>query len=140
MELSFLIPSKVRRQLLNYFVQYPDVQIHVRELARELELSPQQTYNELINLENWGFLFSSKRGNQRVFRVNQKFVFFNAIKDIFEIYETEQNREYKIDKVYNLNKMIKKLKNISAPKELTKDYKRSRPRAYEEHKMLEKND
>ncbi|MBL7684951.1 MAG: hypothetical protein JNK65_02820 [Deltaproteobacteria bacterium] len=54
--------------MLQYYVENPEAQVGIRELARELQASPQVAYRELINLENWGFLFSSKRGSQRAFR------------------------------------------------------------------------
>lgn len=139
MDLSFLIPSKVRRSVLEYFVKNPETELHMSELARELSLSPQLVYRELINMENWGFLFSSKRGNQRVFRLNKKFPFFPVVRDFVNIHETEQNRTYKIKNVYKLNDVVERLSKIPVPTELipgllTKDTK---PRAFDEQKILE---
>ncbi len=50
MDLSFLIPSKVRREVLRFFVENPSVEMGVREIARELKFSPQITHRELVNL------------------------------------------------------------------------------------------
>jgi DNA-binding transcriptional regulator YhcF (GntR family) len=140
MDLSFLIPSKIRRQVLAYFVENPDAQICIRELARELRSSPQMIHRELVNLEEWGFLFSSKQANQRVFRVNEQFPFYPSIKDLFQKYQKEVNREYSIDKTYNLNKMVKRLKRIPISKELISGLtaKRKKHRAWVEEKVLEK--
>lgn len=139
MDLSFLIPSKVRRSVLEYYVRNPEVQVYVRELARDLALSPQLVYRELINMENWGFLFSSKRGNQRVFRLNKKFPFYPAIRDLINIYETEQNRTYKIKNVYKLNDVVKRLSKIPVPTELIPGLlsKDTKPRAFDEQKILD---
>jgi predicted transcriptional regulator with HTH domain len=140
MDLSFIIPSKIRRQVLAYFVEDPDAQVYVRELARELGESPQQVYRELINLENWGYLFSSKRGNQRVFRLNKKFPFYDGIKDMFERSREEKNRNFNVVKTYKLEDRVKKLRKIPVPKELLEDLsaKRTKPRSYDETRLLEK--
>lgn len=140
MELGLLIPSKTRRQVLAYFVEDPEAQVYVRELAGELRESPQQVYRELINLENWGLLFSSKRGNQRVFRLNKKFPFYPPIRDLFTQLKIENSRELKVVKVYQMDDMIKRLKKIPVPKELIPGLtaKRRKPRAYDEEKLLEK--
>ena len=61
MDLSFLIPSKVRRKVLAYFVDNPDAQVGIRELARGLKVSPQQAFRELCNLESSGFFFFLKQ-------------------------------------------------------------------------------
>lgn len=138
MDLSFLIPSQMRRTLLAYFVTNPEAQVYVNELAREVKRAPQLVYRELINLENWGFLFSSKRGNQRVFRVNQRFVYWNSIQDFFKRYAQEQNRVYQVNKTYELEATAKRLKKIPVPKELIPGLlgKKTKPRAYDEEILL----
>lgn len=140
MDISFLIPSKMRRQVLAYFVENPDVQVHIRELARELKSSPQVVYRELLNLEGWGFLFSSKRGNQRAFRLNQRFFLLPPIQDLFRRINEEKNRKFEIVKTYNLDKEIKRLRKIPVPPELIPGLtsQRTRPRAYAEEKSLAK--
>jgi predicted transcriptional regulator len=141
MDLSFLIPSKIRRAVLAYFVNNPDAEVYIRELARELEQSPQLVYRELINLENWGLLFSRKQGKQRAFRVNQKFPFFPPIQDLVKRYEEEQARRYDVIKTYDLTRQIKRLKKIPVPDEIKKGLqaKRKKPRSYTEEKILSKH-
>ncbi|HCU23896.1 MAG TPA: hypothetical protein DF383_02675, partial [Deltaproteobacteria bacterium] len=102
MDLSFLIPGKIRRQVLQYFVENPDVQVHIRGLARELGASPQQIYQELLNMEGWGLLFSSSQGNQRVFRVNKKFPLLPPIEDLFRSLKEENSRSYDIVQTFDL--------------------------------------
>ena len=140
MDLSFLIPSKIRRQVLAFFVQEPDAQVYVRELARELEISPQQVYRELLNLEGWGLLFSSQRGNLRIFRLNKKFTFFPAIKELFEMREKVNKFQTKVVKTYDYNKTTRRLRKIPVPPELIKGLtaKRKKPRAWAEEKTLKK--
>ncbi len=140
MDLSFLIPSKIRQMILQYFVENPEAQVYIRELSRELKISPQQTYRELLNLEGWGFLFSSARGNQRVFRLNKRFFLYPPIKDLFERVLTEKNRKFKIVAVHDLEKIRKRLQKIPVPPELIPGLtaKRVRPRAWAEEKSLKK--
>lgn len=140
MDLRFLIPSKVRRKVLEYFVKHPDTQVYVRELARDLEISPQLIYRELLNMENWGFLFSSKRGNQRVYRLNEKFVFYPVIHDLIQIDTREKNRIYKIGHTYKLEDMASRINKIPIPPELVPGLlvKETKPRAFDEQKILER--
>ena len=140
MDLSFLIPSKVRRAVLNYFVSNPEAKPCIRELARELKHSPQMVYRELLNLESWGFLFSSKQANLRVFRLNNKFPFYLPMRDLWRQWDLENNRTYQIDKIYRLEDEVKRLRKISVPPELRADLRlqRKKPRAYDEEKLLNK--
>lgn len=140
MDLSFLIPSKVRRQALAYFVENPNAKVYVRELARELRLSPQTVHRELVNLENGGFLFSSAQGNQRVFRVNQKFPLYLPIRDLWLRFKNENGRKLTIDKIYSLKTMQNKLRKIPVPNELITGLTapRKKPRAWAEEKILKK--
>lgn len=138
MDLSFLIPSKVRRSVLAYFVEQPDAQPGIRELARELKISPQMVYRELVNLEGWGFLFSSKQGNRRAFRLNRKFILYPPITELFKLYKEENARTYTVNKIFDLKDAVKKFSKIPVPDSYIPDLvaKRSRPRAWDEEKLL----
>ena len=140
MDLSFLIPSKIRRLVLAYFVVNPDAEVGIRELARELKESPQTVYRELVNLESWGFLFSSRRGNQRAFRFNKKFVLSPPIRDLFARYRQEQNRVYTVSKVHKLSDIVQRAGKISVPEALIPGLtsRRRKPRSYSEEKTLKK--
>lgn len=138
MDLSFLIPSKTRRTVLNYFVRNPETQMGVRELAREIGLSPQLVYRELTNLESWGFLFSSKVGMFRSFRRNKKFVFNDMIDKIFKKYDELRTRKTEVAQVYDWKKLQKEYRKIPIPPEWVAGLqsKRKRPRSYDEEKSL----
>lgn len=140
MDLKFLIPSKMRRRLLAYFVEDPNAEVSIRELARELEEAPQLVYRELINLENWGMLFSRKRGNERAFYLNKKFPLYPTIVDLFSRFREEQERDYEIHQVLDWKKLQKKYAKIPIPEDMKKrlTLKRNRPRAYAEEIILKK--
>jgi hypothetical protein len=140
MDLSFLIPSQVRRSVIDYFVQNPDAQMGIREMARALKTSPQETFRELCNLESWGLLFSSRRGLERAFRLNQKFRLYFPIRDLFQIYKTEQNRVYEVDRVYEMEDMVAEAKKNPVPPKMIPALTspRKKPRSYSEEKSLKK--
>lgn len=140
MDLSFLIPSKVRRLVLEYFCLNPEAKIHVNALARELKIVPQLVYRELINLENWGMLFSYAQGNQRVYYVNKRFACFVALTDLLRAIQQVNNQEQTVYKVYDWEKLSKKLDQTPVDEALKAGLqtKRTMPRAYIEEKMLKK--
>lgn len=140
MDLSFLIPSKVRRLVLDYFVLNPEAQVGIRELARELKISPQESFRELCNLESWGMLFSSRRGTERAFRLNQRFRLYPPIRDLMTFYREEQNRKYEVNKTYKMSEIVEQARKVPVPKELILGLtsKRKRPRSYEEERTLKK--
>lgn len=140
MDLSFLIPSKIRRLVLAYFVENPKAQVGVRELARELSASPQQTYRELVNLEGWGFLFSSRRGNQRAFRVNERFVLYPPLASLFEQFRQSSNLVPTISKVLDWKRLSKGYRKINIPQQILDGLqaKRVQPRSFTEENMLQK--
>lgn len=126
--------------VLEYFILNPDDELGIRELARKLELAPQLVYRELINMENWGLLFSSKRGNQRAYRVNKRFALLSGLTDMSLSIRKTNERTYKIDKIYNLKNTARRLKSIPVPPQLIPDLKspRKKPRAYDETFLLNK--
>lgn len=140
MDLSFLIPSRVRRSVLASFVDNPEAQVGIRELARELKLPPQQVFRELVNLESWGFLFSSKRGSQRAFRRNQRFPLYPSIRDLFTADQKENSREYEVVGIEKLEDVVRRVSKIPVPPELIPGLtaRRNKPRAYAEEKILKR--
>ncbi|MBI2335914.1 MAG: winged helix-turn-helix transcriptional regulator [Deltaproteobacteria bacterium] len=140
MDLSFLIPSKVRRSVLAYFVENPEAKVYVRELARNLSLSPQTVHRELVNLEGWGFLFSSSQGNQRVFRVNQKFPLKPSIVDMFVRFKQHESIKLETVKTLDWKKLRSEYRKIPIPPSLIPGLtsKRTKPRAWDEEILLKK--
>lgn len=140
MDLSFLIPSKVRRAVLQYFVENPEARVYVRELARVLKRSPQVVYRELLNLEGWGFLFSSAQANQRVFRLNPRFPLYPPVSDLYRRLKEENARRSEVIEVLDWEKLRKKYGKIPIPPDLIKGLtaKRVRPRAWAEEKALKR--
>lgn len=142
MDLSFLIPSKARRTILQYFCESPGAEMGVRELARALNLSPQVAHRELVNLEGWGILFSSAKGIQRSFRLNKSYPLYPVIQSLFDVCKREQERKYEIVGHYKLNQMVAKAKKVPVPSRFIKGLtaKRRKPRAWVEGILLDHED
>lgn len=141
MDISFLIPSKMRRSVLRYFCENLEVKVHVRELARQLQAAPQLVYRELINLENWGMLFAEKQGNQRVYSVNNRFYLLKPVQDMFLLIKEEENRECTIENTYTEKAIVDMARKIQIPESLDAQLKiqRTKPRTYDETILLRRN-
>jgi len=139
MDLSLLIPSKVRRLVLEYFCLHPDAKIHVNAMARELKSSPQLIHRELINLENLGMLFSFARGNQRTFEVNKRFLCWPPLRDMFKIIEDYRNTKFEVDRVIDSEEFMKQ-KGPSIDPELIKAANAGGtiPKSWGKEKMLKR--
>ncbi|MCP5464955.1 MAG: winged helix-turn-helix transcriptional regulator [Deltaproteobacteria bacterium] len=134
MDLSLLIPSDTRRSVLKYFSTNEDAEVYVNELARILELSPQLIYRELIILEEWGYLFSYKRGNQRVFKINDRFVLKDTIKELFEKSECPLPD---ISEVFDWSYLKKQYARLTGTDEEKNTHlQQNKPRAYQEEKIM----
>jgi hypothetical protein len=135
MDLSFLIPSKSRRCVLAFFSDEPKAQVYVHELAKELNMPAQLIYRELINLESWGFLFSYKRGNQRVFQINNKFILKDAV---IALFQKQNYPEVTINQVFQWKSLKQKYNAIPHSPLDNKARKQKKPRSYDEEKAMMK--
>jgi predicted nucleotidyltransferase len=80
--LSTLITSKVRVELITWFITHPGERFYYRQLIDVLNASKQSIQNELARLENTGFLSSQKEGNVRFYWVDKDFLLYPEIKSI----------------------------------------------------------
>lgn len=80
--LSTLITSKVRVELITWFITHPGERFYYRQLIDVLNASKQSIQNELARLEKTGFLDSRKEGNIRFYWVNKDFILYPEIKSI----------------------------------------------------------
>ncbi len=82
--LETLVPSRIRRTLLEYILAYPDQRFYLRGLAKELNLSVSPVRRELKRLEELGMLAAHEEGNLRVYVVNQRCPLFLQLKQAAE--------------------------------------------------------
>jgi len=79
----------------------PGKEFHLRELSREIDITPTYVKKELANLEELNLVLSSKKGNLNLFQINKNSPLFSELKSIF--FKTEFLSEI-------IKKSIKKLK------------------------------
>jgi predicted nucleotidyltransferase len=77
--LDNLLVSKVRVKTLKYFFFNPDVPIHLRGAARELNEEINAVRREMNRMEDVKLLKSEKRGNRKYFSLNFDHPFFNEL-------------------------------------------------------------
>ncbi|MCD6478660.1 MAG: nucleotidyltransferase domain-containing protein [Candidatus Diapherotrites archaeon] len=83
-------------RILEYFIAHPSEEIHLKKLARKLNVSPGSVkrYGDLYSKEN--LLCSERKGNLRVFRLNnENFV----VKELKRAYYAARLKEAGIEKV-----------------------------------------
>ena len=60
--------TKNQREVLSYFIQHPETEVHLRGLTDELELSYSSTRRGLKELKDQGFLKSEQKGNMNLYK------------------------------------------------------------------------
>ncbi len=81
--LEGLFTSRTRSKILELFLSNPDLEIHLREIARQIEEKYNSTRMELNNLEEISILISRKDGNQRYFKINKANLIYPDLKNIY---------------------------------------------------------
>jgi len=78
-----LFSSRVRIEVIWFFITHPHDSLYVRELARELGEPAGTIGRELVNLEKASLLTSHIRGKQKYFELNVQFPIIDDLKNIF---------------------------------------------------------
>ncbi|MBU0730896.1 MAG: winged helix-turn-helix domain-containing protein [Proteobacteria bacterium] len=76
---SGLITSKIRIRILMRLFLNPQRHAYLRELATEFNVSPSQVREELLQLNNAGFLDSEKNGRQILYKANSLHPLFDEL-------------------------------------------------------------
>jgi len=83
-------------KILEYFFSRTDEEIHLKELARRLKLSPRSVKIYCDDLEKRGILFCRKQGNMRIFSLNNDNL---IVKEMKRLYIIILLKELGIDKI-----------------------------------------
>lgn len=78
-----LLGSKTRVKLLQLFFSNPNRSFYVREITRKIDEQINSVRRELANLLNIGIIFSDTTNNRLYYEVNQKYEFYEPLREIF---------------------------------------------------------
>jgi predicted transcriptional regulator len=78
-----LFGSKTRVKLLQLFYSNPNRSFYVREITRKIDEQINSVRRELSNLLNIGIIVSENTNNKLYYEVNQKFEYYEPLKQIF---------------------------------------------------------
>ncbi len=81
--LEHLITSRTRSKILELFLSEPDLEIHLRGIARRIDENINSTRRELNHLEDIMILTSRRDGNQRYFKINKANLIYPDLKNIY---------------------------------------------------------
>lgn len=78
-----LFTSTTRTRILKLLLLNPDKEFHLRELAREIGITPVYVNKELQNLKDLNLVLCSRKGNLSIFQINRGSLIFPELKNIF---------------------------------------------------------
>lgn len=81
--LEKLFTSKTRVRILGMLLFNPDSNFHLREISREVEITPTYVKKELQNLKELNLVLTSKKGNLTLFQINRNSPVFTELKSLF---------------------------------------------------------
>lgn len=81
--LEKLFTSKTRVRILGILISNPGREFHLRELSREVKITPIYVKKELQNLEELNLVLKTKKGNLSLFQINRNSPIFTELKSIF---------------------------------------------------------
>ena len=76
------LKSKITQKVLNFYFLNPHESLYVNELSRRFALDKRNLVKKLREFELAGLLTSEKKGNLRLYRVNQKFPLYKEYERI----------------------------------------------------------
>ena len=97
--LERLFTSKTRARILKTLIFNPDRQFHLRELSREIKITPIYVKKELQNLQGLNLVLTSKKGNLSLFQINKQASIFAELKSMFMKTEYFGVKKHKNNKI-----------------------------------------
>jgi predicted transcriptional regulator with HTH domain len=82
LEMSILLGTKLRKNLLVFSFKHPDESFYVRELSGLIRQDPGNLSRELRKLEEEGIYSSTTRGNVKFYSLNKSYPLFQEVKKI----------------------------------------------------------
>lgn len=76
--------SPIRQKVLTYFFTNPHQELHLREIARILEIDPGNLSKEMEKIEAEKIFKTIKKGNLKIYSLNLKYPLYKEIKKIID--------------------------------------------------------
>lgn len=97
--LDLLLRSRVADKLIAYFMKYPEREVYLREVSRDIQEPASAVQRELEKLESFGLVGSKRRGNHKFFKVREEFPLLPELRSLF--IKTEGSVDYLKEKLSN---------------------------------------
>ncbi len=111
-----LFGSKTRVKLLYLFLNNPSRAFYVREITRRVEEQINSVRRELANMLSVGVIKSESDSvdNKLYYEVDQSYVHYQALKQIFANPNKHKKTEVEVDSTTHWDKRIKKVNGVKA--------------------------
>lgn len=76
------LKSEITSKLLHYFFINPNDSLYVNEIVRQLNVDKRNLIKKIKELENEGLMQSTKRGNLKLYSINQSYPLYNEYRNI----------------------------------------------------------
>ncbi len=107
-----LFGSKTRVKLLHLFLSNPGRAFYVREITRKIDEQINSVRRELANMLNVGIIKSENSDNKLFYEVNQDYVHFEPMRQIFVTASPESKAIKEVDAVGDWVKRLKPLGDV----------------------------
>ncbi len=107
-----LFGSKTRVKLLHLFLNNPGRAFYVREITRKIDEQINSVRRELANMLNVGIIQSENSNNKLYYEVNQKYLHYEPMRQIFVTASPESKAIEEVDAVGDWTKRLKPLGDV----------------------------
>lgn len=77
-----LFGSKEKTRLLRFFLQNPELEYSLKEIAKRNMIKPKATKRELDNLKKIKFILGHSKKGKNTYTLNQNFIFYPELKNL----------------------------------------------------------
>lgn len=107
-----LFGSKTRVKLLHLFLSNPDRAFYVREITRKIDEQINSVRRELANMLSIGIIKSENSNNRLYYEVNQDYMHYQPLRQIFVAAPVESKALEEVDAVGDWQKRLKVLGDV----------------------------
>lgn len=97
------LKSKLARIILEYFFMNPQESLYLNELVRQFGEDKRNLAKKLNELENEGLLVAARRGNLKLYSINERFPLYDEYRKILQ---KTSGLEFKLKQIVESDKKI----------------------------------